>query len=54
MVCKSITQWLTMCWEWVGGRGWERPANGEPFFLQEDDVLQLFRKFDANRPGTSW
>jgi len=38
-----------------GGWGWERPANGGPsFLLEEDDVLQLFRKFDANRPGTSW
>ena len=44
-----------MCWEWLGALGWERPANGEPsFLLEEDDVLQLFRKFDANRPGTSW
>jgi hypothetical protein len=58
VVSKSINEvMINNVGGMVGGRGWgwERPANGGPsFLLEEDDVLQLFRKFDANRPGTSW
>jgi hypothetical protein len=58
VVSKSINEvMINNVGGMLGGRGWgwERPANGGPsFLLEEDDVLQLFRKFDANRPGTSW